>query len=71
MPKLYSSGWIVKILEQHNFVLVSQKGSHAKYRKSVQKATYTVIIPIGRKEIPYGTFRSILRQSRLQEEEFI
>ena len=32
--------------------------------------TLTVIVPIHEKEIRYGTFRSILRQSRLTEEDF-
>ncbi|MDR3559173.1 MAG: type II toxin-antitoxin system HicA family toxin [Candidatus Pacebacteria bacterium] len=30
----------------------------------------TVIVPAGRKEIPLGTFRSILRQTSLTLEEF-
>lgn len=30
----------------------------------------TVIIPDNRKEIPQGTFRSILRQSGLSQEDF-
>ena len=33
MPKLYSSKYIIKVLEKHKFIYVSQKGSHIKYRK--------------------------------------
>lgn len=66
MPKLYSSEQIVRTLEAHGFEFVSQRGSHAKYRKS-GSPTLTVIVPAGRKEIPRGTFRSILRQSNLEE----
>jgi len=66
MPKLYSSKYIIKILEKHGFVFVSQKGSHVKYRKK----SLTVIIPSPKKEIPYGTFKSILRQAKLAEEDF-
>lgn len=61
MPKQYSSKEIINILTKHGFKFVSQKGSHAKYRKTI----HTVIIPVGRKEVPLGTLRSILRQAGL------
>ena len=32
--------------------------------------TLTVIVPIHEKEVRYGTFRSILRQTKLKEEDF-
>ena len=69
MPKLYSSSHIVKVLQQKGFIYVSQKGSHVKFRK-IGRKTLTVIVPANRKEIPLGTFRSILRQSELKEEDF-
>jgi predicted RNA binding protein YcfA (HicA-like mRNA interferase family) len=71
MPRLYSSRHIVKILESKGFIYVSQRGSHAKYRKRAEKEFLTVIVPANRKEIPYGTFRSILRQSGLGESDFV
>jgi len=64
MPELYSSQHVQKVLERHGFLFVSQKGSHIKLRK-VGVQTLTVILPANRKEIPHGTFRSILRQSQL------
>lgn len=69
MPKLYSSKHIIKVLENHNFNFVSQKGSHSKYRKH-GSPTLTVIVPANRREIPFGTFRSIIRQAQLQEIDF-
>lgn len=69
MPKLYSSNHIIKILLQRGFIFISQKGSHKKYRKTGVPAL-TVIVPADRKEIPFGTFKSILKQSGLQAEEF-
>ena len=69
MPKLYSSKYIVKVLEKKGFFYVAQKGSHAKYRKN-SKPILTVIVPADRKEIPYGTFHSILRQANLTENDF-
>ena len=68
--KLYSSQQIVKTLEREGFVFVSQRGSHVKYRKTDGAVILTVIVPAGRKEMPRGTFRSILRQSGLDERAF-
>jgi predicted RNA binding protein YcfA (HicA-like mRNA interferase family) len=70
MPKLYASNHIVKVLEKRGFIFVSQKGSHAKYRK-LGRPTLTVIVPIKRSEIPTGTFHSILRQSQLSKKDFV
>jgi len=69
VPKLYSSKQIIKVLEIRGFIFISQKGSHVKFRKQ-GKLALTVIVPIGHKEIPLGTFRSILRQANLTEEDF-
>lgn len=68
MPKLYSTKHIIKVLEEKGFIFVSQKGSHMKYRKG--NPSLNVIVPAKRKEMPMGTFRSILRQSKLAEEDF-
>ncbi|MDP4038370.1 MAG: type II toxin-antitoxin system HicA family toxin [bacterium] len=66
MSKLYSSAQIVKVLRKKGFVLISQRGSHAKFRK----ASKTVIVPMAKKEIPMGTFHSIVRQSGLKKNDF-
>ena len=66
MSRLYSSKHIIKVLLKKSFAQVGQKGSHKKFRKG----NYTVIIPDPRKEIPMGTFYSILRQSGLKKEDF-
>ncbi|MEI6296640.1 MAG: type II toxin-antitoxin system HicA family toxin [bacterium] len=68
MPKFYSSNHIIKTLERKCFCFISQKGSHAKYYSEAFKNT--VIIPTERKQIPFGTFKSILRQSGLKKEDF-
>jgi predicted RNA binding protein YcfA (HicA-like mRNA interferase family) len=70
VPKLYSSQQIVKALEREGFAFVSQRGSHVKYRKTDSDVIFTVIVPAGRKQVPRGTFRSILRQSGLDESVF-
>ena len=56
--------------EGKGFHLVSQKGSHIKYRKKAQGKVLTVIVPAGRKEIPIRTFHSILKQSNLTRSDF-
>ncbi len=66
MSKLLSSQEIINVLHQHGFHFISQKGSHKKFRKENR----TVIVPDPKKEIPKGTFNSILRQSGLQKEDF-
>ncbi len=67
MSKLYSSLHLVKVLLNNGFTFVSQKGSHHKYRKNPK----TVIVPHPKKEIPIGTFRSIVRQSGLNKADFL
>ena len=69
MPKLYSSDMITKTLESKGFVFVSQKGSHIKYQHRYDPMRYA-IVPANKKEIPIGTFRSVLRQSKLNEKDF-
>lgn len=69
MPKLYSSDDILKVLQRNGFEFISEKGSHIKYRKQGHP-TLTVIIPAGRKQIPMGTFNSIVRQAALTKETF-
>ncbi|MEK7576755.1 MAG: type II toxin-antitoxin system HicA family toxin [Patescibacteria group bacterium] len=71
MPKFYSSSDVIKVLQRKGFVYMSQKGSHVKFQKFGKTTTLTVIVPADRKEIPFGTFRSILRQARLSVEDFI
>jgi len=66
MSKLLSSDQIIKTLQKFGFRLVSQRGSHQKYRRE----GFTVIVPSPRKEIPMGTFRSIIRQSGLSVDDF-
>ncbi|MBI3458901.1 type II toxin-antitoxin system HicA family toxin [Candidatus Azambacteria bacterium] len=69
MPKPYSLLVIIRTLKKNNFFFTSQTGSHTKYRKP-GNPLLTVIVPIHGKEIRYGTFQSILRQSKLKKEDF-
>jgi predicted RNA binding protein YcfA (HicA-like mRNA interferase family) len=50
---------IVKRLLAEGFVLIASKGSHHKFRKD----DVTVIVPHPKKDLPFGTARSIARMA--------
>lgn len=69
MPKLYSAKDVINALRRAGFEIVSQRGSHIKMRGIREGKIQTVIIP-NYKEIPKGTFSSILVQANLTRAEF-
>ncbi|HAZ16680.1 MAG TPA: type II toxin-antitoxin system HicA family toxin [Candidatus Jacksonbacteria bacterium] len=69
MPRPILLKLVLSTLAQMGFFFVSQKGSHAKFRR-VGVPTRTVIVKMSKKEIPYGTFRAIVLQSGLKESDF-
>jgi len=69
MPRPIPLKRILKVLQEKGFFFVSQKGSHVKFRKE-GKPIRTVIVKMGKKEVPHGTFQSILLQSGLKESDF-
>ena len=59
---------VIRAIRQHGFVLVSQKGSHQKWRHSNGRQ---VIVPLhGSKPIPIGTLKSIIEGSGLTADDF-
>lgn len=69
MPRPIQLKLVLQVLKSKDFFFVSQHGSHAKYKK-VGTPTRIVIIKMGKKEIPHGTFQSILLMSGLKESDF-
>jgi predicted RNA binding protein YcfA (HicA-like mRNA interferase family) len=69
LPQGPSSDQVVKVLLRHGFAFVQQRGSHAKLRNDGPPAR-TVIVPMGRRNLAIGTFRSICRQAGLQPTDF-
>ncbi len=69
---IYSSDEIVNVLLRCGFEIDRTKGSHQTLKRPRQdeKGTDVVVVPIGKREIPRGTFKSILRQANLDVEEF-
>jgi len=69
MPKPIPLSVILRTLRKEGFFLVRQKGSHARY-KNEGHPTRFVTLKTTEKEIPYGTFKSILLQSGVSEKDF-
>lgn len=69
MPKPVLLSLILRVLCEEGFFFVRQKGSHARFRKT-GNPTRNVTIKMACKDIPYGTFQSILLQSGLKENDF-
>jgi predicted RNA binding protein YcfA (HicA-like mRNA interferase family) len=67
MPRRLSSGDVIRVLQQHGFDFVTQRGSHAKYKNAAGRIA---IVPHPKKVLPIGTTRSIIRQSGLTPQDF-
>ncbi len=66
MPKTYSAKEVYRKLKKYGFVEKSQKWSHLKLIRDHK----TVILPMHAKDIPLGTFRSILEQADISYDDF-
>lgn len=66
MPKLrvLSGRDVCKVLAQHGFEKVRQKGSHIIMQKQVGNSTITIPVP-NHSELKTGTLLGIIRQSEL------
>jgi predicted RNA binding protein YcfA (HicA-like mRNA interferase family) len=64
----FSPKRLIQLLEQKGYYLKRVTGSHhIYYHKELKK---TVVVPVhGNRDIPKGTFMSILRQSGISKEE--
>jgi len=58
----------MKALQRLGFIIVSQKGSHIKLRKTIDGSVFSPIVP-NHKEIAMGTLQSILRQAGIKKDE--
>ena len=70
MPKPVLLRLILKVLRKNGFFLIREKGSHARFRRA-ESPERNVTIKMTEKEIPYGTFQSILLQTGLEEKDFV
>ncbi len=63
----YRAKEVLRRLQRAGFEIRRQSGSHIILRHSDGRQTY---VPMHTGDVPSGTFRSILKQSGLSEEEF-
>jgi len=62
--RILSGKQVCRILEEHGFVAVRQRGSHIVMQRKMEQTTITVPVP-DHSEIRIGTLLSIIRQSQL------
>lgn len=67
---LLSAHEVIKALSKVGFIQTAQKGSHIKLKRKEGERTWIAIVP-NFNEIPRGTLRSIIRQSGLDQDEFL
>lgn len=71
MPRVnLSSKDVERVLRRNGFQLVSQKGSHQQFKGIVEGKKRRATVLANKKDFDIKTFRSIVRQSGLREEEF-
>lgn len=62
---------VIRALERAGFEITRQRGSHVQMRRNEPSPARTVPVPTGKKPLPRGTLRSILRQAGLSVDAFI
>ena len=67
--RLFTAREIEHLLSVYGFILVSQKGSHRKWRNLVTGRQVIVPAHAG-KSLPLGTLRNILTNSEIPEHEW-
>ncbi len=69
MPIRLTASQVEKILKSNNFIFISQKGSHKKWKNL--KTGKQVIVPFHKgKLLPIGTLHSIINGSGLSKSDF-
>lgn len=69
-PKPMPPREVVSRLERLGFRRVSQRGSHLKLRRESGGRTYTVVVPMHRKDLVVSVLGRILQQAGLEWQEF-
>jgi len=72
MPELpiLSGRDMIAALERAGFTVVRQRGSHVVLKKRTESGDIGCVVPLHR-ELATGTVRGILRQARIQPEDFL
>jgi len=67
--RVFSGRELCRLMSQHGFQQIRQRGSHVVMQKRMQGRTVTVPVPL-HDELRIGTLQSIIRQSGLPREVF-
>jgi predicted RNA binding protein YcfA (HicA-like mRNA interferase family) len=59
---------VVRVLRRHGFGMISQKGSHQKWRHA--NGRQVIVAMHGNKPIPIGTLKSIIEGSGFSADDF-
>ncbi len=72
MPELpvLSGSDMISALERAGFEVARQRGSHVVMKKHTDSGVVGCVVPL-HKELAKGTLRGILKQARIEPEEFI
>ena len=72
MPKLprISGAEAIRTLERMDFVQVRQRGSHVVLKKELSEGAVGCVVPL-HTELAVGTLRGILRQAKVDPDEFM
>lgn len=68
MPKTYTPKQVISKFKKLGFIEDRQSGSHKIFYNSTTKQR--AVIPHHLKELPKGTFKAVLRESKVSIEEF-
>lgn len=70
MPKPLSGKKVIKILcKEFGFYFISQKGSHAKLKKTMISREVITIVPL-HKELTIGTLKGVLELAEVNKKDF-
>ena len=68
---IVSGEQIIKLLPKEGFSVTRQKGSHISLHKRLEDGSIILVVIPKKREIKKGTLLSIIKQSRMNREEFI
>jgi len=68
---IVSGEQIIKLLQKEGFSVTRQKGSHISLHKRLEDGSIILVVIPKKREIKKGTLLSIIKQSRMNREEFI
>ena len=68
---IVSGEQVIKLLQKEGFSVTRQKGSHISLHKKLADGSTALVVVPRKREIKKGTLLSIIKQSRMNRDEFI